>query len=66
VAAGHGTTPGAVALAWVLANPAVTAAIVGARRRGQLADVVAAAGLTLSAADRAAIAAGLAAVAAPA
>jgi len=66
VAADRGTTPGAVALAWVLANPAVTAAIVGARRRGQLADVVAAAGLVLSAADKAAIAAGLAAVAAPA
>jgi len=66
LAAAHGTSPGAVALAWVLANPAVTAAIVGARRRGQLADVVAAAGLALSAADRAAIDAGLAAVAAPA
>jgi len=66
VAAAHGTSPGAVALAWVLANPAVTAAIVGARRRGQLADLVAAAGLVLSAADRATIAAGLAAVAASA
>ena len=51
IAARHATSVGAVALAWVLANPAVTAAIVGARRQGQLADVAAAAQLVLSAAD---------------
>jgi aryl-alcohol dehydrogenase-like predicted oxidoreductase len=47
----HGASPGAVALAWVLANPAVTAAIVGSRRPGQLTELTAAATLTLSAAD---------------
>src|SRR5205814_6620052 len=31
----YGHTPGEVAVAWVLRNPAVTAAIVGARRPGQ-------------------------------
>jgi aryl-alcohol dehydrogenase-like predicted oxidoreductase len=51
IAARHATSVGAVALAWVLANPAVTGAIVGARRPGQLADVAAAAQLVLSAAD---------------
>jgi aryl-alcohol dehydrogenase-like predicted oxidoreductase len=55
VAARHGTSPGAVALAWVLANPAVTAAIVGARRAGQLRDLVAAADLVLTADERSAI-----------
>lgn len=55
IAAAHGVAPGAVALAWVLANPAVTAAIVGARKPGQFADHVAAATLQLTAADRAAI-----------
>jgi aryl-alcohol dehydrogenase-like predicted oxidoreductase len=66
VAARHGTTPGAVALAWVLANPAVTAAIVGARKAGQLRGLVAAADLALDAADLAAITAGLGRIAAPA
>ena len=47
---------GAVALAWVLSNPAVTAAIVGARRPGQFADHVAAADLQLSTAELDAIA----------
>lgn len=64
VGAAHGTTPGAVALAWVLANPVVTAAIVGSRRPGQLAELTAAAGLRLSAADLDTIAAGLRLVAA--
>ena len=56
IAATHGVAVGAVALAWVLAHPAVTAAIVGARRPGQFADHVAAADLRLSNADLAAIA----------
>ncbi len=51
IAATHATTPGAVALSWVLANPAVTAAIVGSRRPGQLTELTAAASLRLSAAD---------------
>ena len=55
VAIRHDASPGAVALAWVLANPAVTAAIVGARRAGQMGDLVSAAGLTLSASERAEI-----------
>jgi aryl-alcohol dehydrogenase-like predicted oxidoreductase len=37
-----------VAVAWVLKNPAVTAAIVGARRPGQLRETQAAASLELS------------------
>jgi len=60
VAAAHGTTPGAVALAWVLANPAVTGAIVGARRPGQFAELVAAADMALAAPERAAVAAAFA------
>ncbi|MBV8867376.1 MAG: aldo/keto reductase [Acidobacteriaceae bacterium] len=35
----HGRTPGEVALAWTLANPAVTAAIVGLRRADQVDGV---------------------------
>lgn len=52
VGAGHGATPAAVAIAWVLANPAVTAAIVGARKPRQYADIAVAAGLRLTADDR--------------
>jgi aryl-alcohol dehydrogenase-like predicted oxidoreductase len=44
----HGRSPGEVAVAWVLENPAVTAAIVGARRPGQIKEIVAAAGFWLS------------------
>jgi aryl-alcohol dehydrogenase-like predicted oxidoreductase len=36
----HGRAPGEVALAWVLANPAVTAAIVGLRRADQLQGTI--------------------------
>jgi aryl-alcohol dehydrogenase-like predicted oxidoreductase len=35
----HGGTPGEVALAWALSNPAVTAAIVGVRRADQVAGI---------------------------
>lgn len=55
----HGASPGAVAVAWVLGHPGVTAAIVGARRAGQFADVAAAASLELSAAERSRIEAAL-------
>ena len=48
VGAGHGASPAAVAIAWVLTNAAVTAAIVGARKVGQYADIAVAAGLRLS------------------
>ena len=46
---------GAMAVAWVLANPAVTAAIVGARKPGQMREIVQAADLRLSEADISAI-----------
>jgi aryl-alcohol dehydrogenase-like predicted oxidoreductase len=44
----YGVTPGTVAVAWTLRHPAVTAAIVGARRPGQVVDIVPAADLKLS------------------
>jgi aryl-alcohol dehydrogenase-like predicted oxidoreductase len=44
----HGRTPAEVAVAWVLHNPAVTGAIVGARRPGQIRGVVGAAEFHLS------------------
>jgi aryl-alcohol dehydrogenase-like predicted oxidoreductase len=44
----HGRTPAEVAVAWVLHNPAVTGAIVGARKPGQITGVVGAAELRLS------------------
>lgn len=47
----HGVAPGAVAVAWTLTNPAVTGAIVGARKRGQVDDVVAAARVRLNLSD---------------
>jgi len=48
VADRHGTTPGAVAVAWTLRNPAVDGAIVGFRRPDQVDPILAAAGLELS------------------
>jgi aryl-alcohol dehydrogenase-like predicted oxidoreductase len=51
IARRHGRTPGEAAVAWVLHNPAVTAAIVGARRPGQMKELVGAAELELSAAE---------------
>jgi aryl-alcohol dehydrogenase-like predicted oxidoreductase len=47
----HGQAPGAVAIAWALRHPAVTGAIVGARKLQQVDDVVAAAELHLSERD---------------
>jgi aryl-alcohol dehydrogenase-like predicted oxidoreductase len=44
----HDKSPGEVAIAWVLRNPAVTAAIVGARRPEQIDGFVGAASFTLS------------------
>jgi aryl-alcohol dehydrogenase-like predicted oxidoreductase len=44
----HGRTPAEVAVAWVLHNPAVTGAIVGARRPGQAQGVIGAAEFRLS------------------
>jgi aryl-alcohol dehydrogenase-like predicted oxidoreductase len=51
VAAGMDTTPGAVAVAWALRNPAVDGAIIGLRRPDQVASILHAAGLQLSDAD---------------
>ncbi len=48
VGARHGRSPGEVAIAWTLRHPAVTAAIVGARRADQLDGIVGAADLELS------------------
>jgi aryl-alcohol dehydrogenase-like predicted oxidoreductase len=47
VAERHGTTPGAVAVAWTLRNPAVDAAIVGFRRPDQVDPLLVAANLEL-------------------
>jgi len=44
----HGNIPGAVAIAWTLRHPAVTAAIVGARKPEQVDGVVAAAAMRLA------------------
>jgi aryl-alcohol dehydrogenase-like predicted oxidoreductase len=44
----HGVEPGVVAVAWTLRNPAITAAIVGARRPDQVDGVLPAAALRLS------------------
>jgi aryl-alcohol dehydrogenase-like predicted oxidoreductase len=44
----HGRTPGEVAIAWTLKNPAVTAAIVGMRNAGQVDGVIGAAEFHLS------------------
>jgi aryl-alcohol dehydrogenase-like predicted oxidoreductase len=51
----HGRTAGEVAVAWTLANPHVTAAIVGARNTVQVQGVFGAADLTLSKDDLAEI-----------
>ncbi len=49
IGARHGVGPAAVAIAWVLRQPAVTGAIVGARRPDQLDALLAAAEFRLSA-----------------
>ena len=51
VGARHGALPGEVAIAWTLRHPAVTAAIVGARRPEQLDGIIGAADLQLTDAD---------------
>lgn len=47
----HGVEPGVVAIAWTLRNPAITAAIVGARRPDQVDGVLPAASFRLSDAE---------------
>jgi aryl-alcohol dehydrogenase-like predicted oxidoreductase len=51
VAERHDTTPGAIAVAWTLRNPAVDGAIVGFRRPDQVDPILVAATLELSDAD---------------
>jgi aryl-alcohol dehydrogenase-like predicted oxidoreductase len=51
VAERHGVTPGAVAVAWALRNPAVDGAIVGFRSPAQVDPLLPAAGLTLTGDD---------------
>jgi aryl-alcohol dehydrogenase-like predicted oxidoreductase len=48
VAERHHTTPGAIAVAWTLRNPAVDGAIVGFRRPDQVDPILPAAGLDLT------------------
>lgn len=55
VAKARGIPPAQVALAWLLAKPAVTAPIVGATKPHHLTDAVAAVGLKLSAEEIAAL-----------
>jgi aryl-alcohol dehydrogenase-like predicted oxidoreductase len=52
IGAQHGVGIGAVAVAWVLDQPAVAAVIAGARNRAHLADTLAAATLGLTPRDR--------------
>jgi aryl-alcohol dehydrogenase-like predicted oxidoreductase len=47
IAARHGRTPGEIAIAWTLRHPAVTGAIVGARRPEQVDEIVNAASVRL-------------------
>ena len=51
VAGRYDSTPGAVAVAWTLHNPAVGGAIVGFRRPDQVDPILAAANLELTAHD---------------
>jgi aryl-alcohol dehydrogenase-like predicted oxidoreductase len=51
IGARHGRSPGEVAIAWTLRNPAITGAIVGARNAEQVEGWVGAASLTLNDAE---------------
>ena len=51
IATSHGATVPQVALAWILANPAVTSVIIGARKLAQLDDNLKAGDLTLTSDD---------------
>src|SRR6185312_3812859 len=51
IASRHGKSAGEAAIAWVLRHPAITAAIVGARRPGQLKELVGAADWRLTPAE---------------
>ena len=51
IAQAHGATAPQIALAWILANPAVTSVIIGARRTAQLDDNLESVDVTLTADD---------------
>jgi aryl-alcohol dehydrogenase-like predicted oxidoreductase len=53
IAGDHGVSPAQVALSWLLARPAVTSLVIGARTGEQLADNLGAADLVLAADERA-------------
>jgi len=55
IAAAHGTTPAAVALAWVRGRPGVAATIIGVRRLDQLEQNLAALDLVLTAEETASL-----------
>ena len=55
VGSGHDATIAQTAIAWVLANPAVTSAIIGANSVAQLEDTVKGADVALSAEEKAAL-----------
>jgi aryl-alcohol dehydrogenase-like predicted oxidoreductase len=55
IAARHGVSIAQVALAWLLAQPAVSSVIIGAKTEAQLTDNIAATKLALSAEDLAAL-----------
>ncbi len=57
IAKARGVSMAQVALAWVAAQPAVTSVLIGARKRDQLADNLAAANLSLTADEIAALSA---------
>ena len=51
IAARHGRSVGQLAIAWTLRRPELTAAIVGARRPGQVAEIAPASDWVLSEAE---------------
>lgn len=55
IAGGRGVTPASVALAWLMARPAVSTIVVGVTKPAQLEDNLAAAGLELDAGEIAAL-----------
>ncbi len=65
VAGAYNSTPAAVALAWLIAQPGITAPIASATNENQLADLVKAADLKLDAAALARLSAASALVSAP-
>jgi len=48
IAKAHGCSPARISLAWLLTKPVVTSVIIGAKRRDQLEDNLAAVDITLT------------------